>query len=203
MQRIGIYGGTFDPIHVGHLNLCKTMKEKLSLDEILMIPTGTPPHKAATTTKAEYRLEMCELAIKDYGLTAKASDIEIRREGRSYTFLTMTQLTEEMPDCEFYLIMGADMFMSLETWYRFEDLKKLVTFAAVQRDDVSTDELQAEAERLKGIGCKCVIVSLPAVDISSTDVRNRVAAGEPVEGFVTESVARFIKEKSLYRREVK
>lgn len=179
------------------------MKEKLGLDEILVIPTGTPPHKANTATKAEYRLEMCSLAIKDYGLTASVSDIEIRREGRSYTFLTITELLEQLEDCELYLTMGADMFMSLETWYRFEDLKKMVIFAAVQRDDVSTSELESEAERLTENGSKCVIVSLPAVDISSTDVRNRVMHGEPVEGFVTESVARFIEEKGLYKCEVK
>lgn len=199
MHRIGIYGGTFDPVHIGHLNLCKTMQEKLAVDEILMIPTGTPPHKAATATKAEYRLEMCKLAVKDFGLTANVSDIEIRREGRSYTFLTVTELLEQMTDVELYLIMGADMFMSLETWYRFEDLKKLVTFAAVQRDDVSTSELEAEAERLKSIGCKCVTVSLPAVDVSSTDVRNRVHEGLPIDGLVTKSVEKFIYEKQLYR----
>lgn len=199
MHRIGIYGGTFDPVHIGHLNLCKTMQEKLAVDEILMIPTGTPPHKAATATKAEYRLEMCKLAVKDFGLTANVSDIEIRREGRSYTFLTVTELLEQMTDVELHLIMGADMFMSLETWYRFEDLKKLVTFAAVQRDDVSTSELEAEAERLKSIGCKCVTVSLPAVDVSSTDVRNRVHEGLPIDGLVTKSVEKFIYEKQLYR----
>lgn len=203
MRRIGIYGGTFDPVHAGHLNLCRAMKEKLSLDEIIMIPTGTPPHKAATATKAEYRLEMCELAVKDYGLTAKVSDIEIRREGRSYTYLTVRELLSENNDCELYLTMGADMFMSLETWYNFAELKKLVTFCAVQRDDVSTDELEREAERLRSIGCRCVIVSLPAVDISSTDVRERVAQGQPIEGFVTKSVAKFIEEKGLYRQEVK
>lgn len=199
MHRIGIYGGTFDPVHIGHLNLCKTMQEKLAVDEILMIPTGTPPHKAATATKAEYRLEMCKLAVKDFGLTANVSDIEIRREGRSYTFLTVTELLEQMTDVELYLIMGADMFMSLETWYRFEDLKKLVTFAAVQRDDVSTGEIETEAERLKSIGCKCVTVSLPAVDVSSTDVRNRVHEGLPIGGLVTKSVEKFIYEKQLYR----
>ncbi len=198
MKRIGIYGGTFDPIHIGHLNLCKAMQEKLCLDEILMIPTGTPPHKSATATKAEYRLEMCRLAVKDYGLIANVSDIEIRREGRSYTFLTMSQLTEEMPDCEFYLIMGADMFMSLETWYNFDGLKELVLFAAVQRDDVSTDELESEAERLTAKGCKCVIVSLPAVDASSTEVRKRVAEGKNIDDLVTVSVAEFIRDKALY-----
>ncbi len=203
MQRIGIYGGTFDPIHVGHLNLCAAMKEKLCLDEIIMIPTGTPPHKAATATNAEFRLEMCRLAVKDYGLTAKVSDIEIRREGRSYTYLTVKQLLEQMEDTELYLAMGADMFMSLESWYNFDELKKLVVFCAVQRDDVSTDELEKEAERLRTIGCKCIIISLPEVDISSTAVRERVAAGEPIEGFVTESVERFIAEKGLYMQEVK
>ncbi len=202
MKRVGIYGGTFDPIHIGHLNLCRAMKEKLELDEILMIPTGTPPHKAATATKAEYRIEMCKLAVKDFGLTANVSDIEIRREGRSYTFLTVTELLEQMKDIELYLIMGADMFMSLETWYRFDDLKKLVTFAAVQRDDVLTDELESEAERLESIGCKCVVVSLPAIDVSSTDVRNAVRSGESIDGLVTKSVKDFIYEKQLYRGEV-
>ncbi len=203
MHRIGIYGGTFDPIHVGHLNLCRAMKEKLCLDEIIMIPTGTPPHKASTATKAEYRLEMCRLAVKDYGLTAKVSDIEVCREGRSYTYLTIMQLKEEFKDSELYLAMGADMFMSLESWYKFDELKKLVVFCAVQRDDVSTRELEDEAERLRLKDCNCIIVSLPAVDISSTDIREMTAEGKPIEGFVTESVVEFISKNGLYRQEVK
>ncbi len=203
MRRIGIYGGTFDPIHIGHLNLCRAMKEKLSLDEIIMIPTGTPPHKAATATNAEYRLEMCRLAVRDFDLTAKVSDIEIRREGRSYTYLTVMQLLEEDKERELYLAMGADMFMSLESWYNFAELKKLVTFCAVQRDDVSTDELEKEAERLHSIGCRCVIISLPAINASSTEVRNRTASGKPIDDLVTASVAEFIRKKGLYKQEVK
>ncbi len=199
MHRIGIYGGTFDPIHVGHLNLCAAMKERLELDEILIIPTGTSPHKAMSATKAQHRLKMCELAVKDYGLHARVSDMEIRREGKSYTFLTVTELLEKESDCELYLIMGADMFMSLESWYRFDDLKNLVVFAAVQRDDVSTADLESEAGRLRDIGCRCVVVSLPEVEVSSTAIRNAVSAGESIEGLVTESVQSFIEDKGLYK----
>ena len=198
-MRIGFFGGTFNPPHNGHLRLAEVWRERLALDRFLMIPTGTSPHKTPADVPGETRLAMCRLAAREAGDWLQTSDFEVRREGRSYSVITLTALHEQYPDSDFYMIMGADMFLSLETWYDFERLKTLATFCAMPRDGVSAGELEAYATHLAAIGCPGMVADVPPMDVSSSGIRERVRKGLPIDGLVPTSVARYIAENRLYQ----
>lgn len=194
-------GGTYDPIHNGHIMLGKQFAAQLGLDKVLIIPTGTPPHKEATTTQASKRLDMCRLAAKAGGDIFEVSDMEIVRGGKSYSYLTLCELQDEYPGSELFLIMGADMFMTMETWYRFDDLKKLATFCTIPRDDILMDTLSDYALRLEELGCSCCVTNVQLLPISSTMIRNNISEGKPISGLVPESVENYIIENGLYRKQ--
>ena len=132
MGKIGVFGGTFNPIHNGHLNLISSFQKEFEFDEILLIPTNVPPHKQANNiVEKEHRIEMCRLAIEDIS-NASVNEIEFERAEKSYTYVTLSQLKQEYNDAKFYLIMGSDMFLSLKTWYKYDELKKI---AVSQREN--------------------------------------------------------------------
>ena len=132
MRKIAVYGGTFNPIHNGHIHLIEKFKKLIGFDKVVLIPTNLPPHKEALElASAEDRLQMCRLAARDAGF--EVSDIEIRRRGRSYTVDTLESLKESDPDAEFYLVMGEDMFLTLLSWRRPDDILKLSTICAAPR----------------------------------------------------------------------
>lgn len=193
-----MFGGTFDPIHNGHIALGRHFADMLELDRVYVIPTKTPPHKLAAQTPGEMRLEMCRIAVESDD-RFEASDIELRRDGTSYTFLTVTQLLEAEPDMDLYLITGADMFLTIDKWYRFDDLKKLVTICTVPRDDVDAVQLRAWAEKLEAMGCRTIVADAEKVPLSSTLVRQRAAGGESLEGLVPPKVEEYILNHGLYR----
>lgn len=201
-MRIGMLGGTYDPIHNGHIMLGKQFAAQLKLDKVLIIPTGTPPHKEASGTPASVRLEMCRLAAKDSGDIFETSDMEIVRGGKSYSYLTLCDLCDTYPESELFLIMGADMFMTMETWYRFDDLKKLATFCTVPRDDILMDTLNDYALRLEELGCSSCVTNVQLPQISSTQIRSNIGEGKPITGLVPESVERYIIENGLYRKKI-
>ena len=197
-MKIAMFGGTFDPIHNGHVALGKHFADLLGLDRVYVIPTKTPPHKAAAQTPGEMRLEMCRLAVSDDARFA-ASDIELRRQTTSYSFITVSQLLEEHPDARLHLITGADMFMTFDQWYRFDDLKKLVTVCTVPRDDVSIEQLELRSAELREMGCDTFVSDWRPVDISSTLIRSRAAEGLSLEELVPAKVEEYIREHGLYR----
>lgn len=204
MSRIAMLGGTFDPIHRGHITLGERFAECLELDKLLIIPTGTPPHKRASQTEQDARLEMCRLAVQDRhemgsGCEFEVCDIEFRREGKSYSYDTVRELHGLYPGCELFLITGADMFVTLEKWYRFDDLKKLVTFCAAQRDDdINNRALYDYAVRLRDMGARCFIEEFPPIAVSSTMVRQAAARGDSLTDMVTPGVEEYIKKHNLY-----
>ena len=200
-MKIAMFGGTFDPIHYGHIRLLKAFEDYLSLDRIYVVPTRIPPHKAAAVTDGEFRLEMCRLALGEpEAARIEASDIELRRDGLSWSFYTVSALLEQNPGADFYLIVGADMFMTMETWHRFDELKKLITVCTVPRDDDTPERLSAYAARLNSLGCRTVIMDhFDPVPISSTMIRRKIVAGESIDGLTPPSVAEFIKAHGLYR----
>ena len=201
-MNIGLFGGSFDPIHNGHLALVQGMADALSLDRVMLMPTGQPPHKIKTTatTDAE-RLELCRLATAhDERLTV--SSWEIERGGASFTVDTLEALRAEQPDAAWFLIMGADMFMSLSGWKRFEDLVHMAVFCTVPRDDVNAEELCAYAAELETHGAQCRVVDLPLTPLSSTMVREAVARGESIASMVPPPAAAYIAQRGLYRQAV-
>ena len=197
-MRIGIYGGTFNPPHLGHLNSARFALEALELDRLLFIPAATPPHKTLPngSPTARQRLEMMELAADSLLLEGKVtvSDMELEREGKSYTADTLTQLHEKYPNDELWLLMGTDMLLTLNRWYRPETICGLAHLAAFCRDrddDVSVLEQQAWILH-EQYGADAQVLYLPRItEISSTQIRSALEEGRgsdclpvPVYGYI-------------------
>ena len=191
-------GGTFNPPHMGHINAACAAKKELFLDKLIFIPTGTPPHKemaegSATTAQ---RLEMAQLAAKS--IDADVSDIEIRREGKSFTVYTLRELRKEYRDDELWLIMGTDMFLSLETWFCFEEIFSLSCIAAVPRENDDKEKLLAYSEQLEQkYGAKTRVLETEALTVSSTELRPGGGRKE-IQKFLPPDVYDYIVRKKLY-----
>lgn len=198
-ERIAVLGGTFNPIHNAHLFLADAFYRVLHLDKVLVIPTGVPPHKAAPDlASGNHRLELCRLAVQDRPY-CQVSDMELAREGKSYTVETLRALHGEYPGATLYFITGADMFLTLDRWYRAEEILSLATVCAAPRDEVSAAKLGQYAKKLEAMGGSvCILGEFPP-DISSTQVRALLQAGKSVKGLVPQAVEEYIKNKQIYR----
>lgn len=195
MERFGIYGGTFNPIHNGHLHLIRAACAQLSFDRLLVVPANIPPHKAATDLASNRdRLEMARLATA--GMPGVwVSDIELRARGKSYTVLTLERLRALFPECNFTLLMGADMLESFDRWHRWQDILKLADIAAFARNEGEESLLERKAALIG----RARVVRVEPLPLSSTLVREKVRRGEDISGLVPEPVAAYIYEKGLYR----
>lgn len=193
-MNIGLMGGTFDPIHLGHLIAAERAREEARLDEVRFMPAFTPPHKSgAPTATAGQRLDMVRLAIEGHS-AFKPETIELEREGTSYTIDTMRALTKREPDAAFWFIIGGDMVQYLPKWARIDELAALVRFIGLERPGfpIRLDGLPAAiAERV-------VPVPMPQLDISSTDIRARLASGRSIRYLVPEAVITYMEEYRIY-----
>lgn len=197
MANIAIYGGTFNPVHIGHTNLVDCFIKKLNFDRVIVIPTNIPPHKQVQiTADGKTRFEMCKAAFE--GEKIEISDIELNRPEKSYSIDTLTSLKQLYPDDELFFLMGSDMFLSLESWYRYDDLKKLTTFCAAARNSEDRKLLEKHALKLEQNGAKTVVVDIDVVDISSARIREKIMFGEPFADFLPEKVQKIVAEKNLY-----
>ena len=200
-QRIGIMGGTFNPIHNGHLIIAEDVREKAGLDKVLFIPSGQPPHKpGCEVADAEHRFEMVRLAVSSNPYF-EASRIEIDRNGLTYTINTLQELREDYgEETAIYFIVGADVVHELVTWREYEKVFRLCEFIAVLRpgyDEAGFNEAIHRISTRKGARIHPVPSHL--VDISSTDIRERCRKGRSIKYLVPGSVERYIYEKGLYR----
>ena len=185
-MKIGIYGGTFNPIHLGHMAAAEDAAKALGLDKLFLIPAGLPPHKALAenTPDGEHRLAMTKLAAEALKLpqgTVEVCDWELKREGKSYTVNTMRQFREAYPDAEIWLMMGTDMFLSIQSWYKPEELLQLCSVCAFSRneDDKQEDFLRQKAFLEDTYGATIVTMTLPGlVEISSTEIRAQLLEGK-------------------------
>ena len=185
-MKIGVYGGTFNPPHLGHLTAARAVFELLGLDLLLLIPAGLPPHKElpAGSPTPEQRLEMTRLAGEQLGLGDKVRtlDIELERGGRSFTSDTLAQLKAQYPDSELWLLMGTDMFLTLQAWHEPEKILSLAGIAAFGRTEEDTEELfSAQREYLYKTYPQARIFTLTipgVIDVSSTELREKLAKGE-------------------------
>jgi nicotinate-nucleotide adenylyltransferase len=197
-RRIGIMGGTFDPIHNGHLAIARGMADRLALDTTLFIPTGNPHFKLDKhVTDARVRAEMVALAIEgepDFELDC----CEVEREGVTYTADTLEELHERYPDAELFFIMGTDSAESLVHWRRAADVAALCKIVVARRPGSDLSRLM-EAHQASRLRFDLTIVEVPQLDISSTMIRDRVAAGKPIDELVPAPVAAYIAEHNLYR----
>lgn len=197
--RVGIYGGTFAPVHNGHVAAAKAFMEQMKLDYLFIIPTCLPPHKRIVDSDDPiYRLRMCELAFRDFdGIVI--SDTEIKRGGRSYTYDTLTELTR--PNTRLFLMCGTDMVLTFDTWYRFEDILKLCYPVYVRRenDPIMTKRIVDKiTEYYDKYGVMFRRIVTEPIEISSTQIRQMVARGEDISALVPKAVADFIDKNRLY-----
>ncbi len=197
-MRIGIMGGTFNPPHIGHINAARTALSRVPLDRVIFIPTGVPPHKemAEGSACSEARLEMTRFAAESIG--AEVSEAEIRREGKSYTADTLSYFKEKYPDDELWLIMGTDMFFSLESWRSPETIFKLAKIAVVPRNRESIKKLLDFGEHLRGkYKAESLVLDTEVIEISSTELREKLRQGKALD-LIPESVYEYIVQNQLY-----
>lgn len=197
MARIGIFGGSFHPPHLGHILAAREFQKKLALDTLLLIPAGDPPHKTIGKIPAAHRLEMTRLAAQDLE-DAQVLDLELRREGRSYTADTVEALREQYPDDELFLLMGTDMFYTFGKWYQPERIVREVTLAVAHRDSDKREDLLRHAAELENtLGARVVFVENQFLPYSSTSVRAMLAFGCGAH-YLAPQVLDYIRNNGLY-----
>ena len=199
-KRIGIFGGSFDPIHVGHLMLAQAALERFQLDKVLFMPAKLSPFKQKLTmTKAETRCFMVELAIQgNQGF--EVSDLELNRPEPSYTIDTIRILKQQYPGVKIYFIAGADSIMELEGWMTFEELLQEVVFLAAYRPSHTRAQLESEVMRLnKKYQADIRLVDFPDIDISSSYIRETIMRGGSARYLVPDKVLEFIHNEGVYR----
>ena len=199
MLRVGVYGGTFAPIHNGHVQAAKAFMEQMKLDYLFIVPTYLPPHKQIDSSDDPlYRLKMCELAFADVDGVV-ISDVEIRRGGKSYTYDTLSEL--QRPDTRLFLLCGTDMVLTFDTWYRFEDILKMCYPTYVRREDdpLLTNRIVAKiGEYYQKYGVMFRKILTDPIDLSSTEIRRAVKQGRDISDMVPTRVADFIRDNRLY-----
>ncbi len=200
-QSLGILGGTFNPPHLGHIAVASHARTQLGLERVALMPSHTPPHKPVLgdniATDPEQRLQMCELAAAGHaGLSACA--LEVERGGASYTVDTLLSLHDIYPDTQLTLILGSDMARTLPSWRRPQELLALAGIAVAERPGDGREPVRAALTELGSTGADTVFLTMPPVDISSSQVRERVAHGGNIDELVGSVVAAYISERRLY-----
>lgn len=195
-QKIGMFGGAFDPPHLAHRALALAAIEQLQLDELRVLPTGQAWHKSRPLTAASHRLAMSQLAFD--GLPqVRLDDREIRRAGPSYTLDTLRELHAEDPQADLYLVMGKDQADVLPTWRHWEEIVRLAIICVADRDLLTGQETRfVPPPEMAGRFCK---LQMPAMDISATGIRARVASRQGIAPLVSPAVARYIEDNHLYQ----
>ncbi len=196
-MRLGILGGTFDPIHVGHLLIAEVARHALALDRVLFIPAGDPPHKADGITGAEHRYAMTLLATACHE-AFHVSRRELERAGPSYTLITIRKVRSELLETdELFFIVGADAILEIRTWHQWEELLRSCPFAAVARPGFDSQSIRAVLPA--DLVSRVQLIPGPGLAVSSTEVRARVARGEPIRYLVPDGVENYIRKQGLYK----
>jgi nicotinate-nucleotide adenylyltransferase len=184
--KTGVLGGTFDPIHLGHLAAARAAMDCAALDRVVFVPTGVPPHRAATVAGADDRLQMCRLAVAgEKGF--EVSDLELRREGVSYTVDTLRELHRLHPGDDLFLILGWDAARLLETWHEPQEVRRLARVVVVTRPGSGSPETTTE-----------VLCERPTPNISGSGLRRAIARGDDVSDRLPDAVASYIAARGLY-----
>ena len=198
MEKVGLYGGTFAPPHLGHLHAVKTFLCRIPVDKLYIMPTFQPPHKVkASGDTPEVRLEMCHAAFD--GIPAvEVSDYEIRKADVSYTVQTLRHLAK--PDREIYLLCGTDMFLTLDKWYKAEEIFRLAQIVCMARTDEKAEEIRQTWERYRGrFGRECILLEETPLVLSSSEIREAIREGRSFTEFVPPAVEEILRRDGLYR----
>jgi nicotinate-nucleotide adenylyltransferase len=197
--RIGVFGGTFDPVHNGHLHIADTLRTALNLDRVLWVPAGRPPHKSDQIVSSDRE----RLAMLDLALAGSAEDeismIDIDRSGPSYTADTLEILAGRYPSTRLFFLVGEDSLRDLSTWHDPERILRVAELAVAGRPGVETD-LESLELQVPGVGKRVHVVPTKEIAISSSDIRRRVRESQPVGGLVPASVEAYIRDNGLYAR---
>lgn len=196
MLTTALFGGTFNPFHIGHYEMLSAINELVFIDEIWVLPDNVPPHKECDFLASDNdRIEMCKIAAADFN-KAKVSLLEFERKGKSYTFDTVCKLEKNYPDRKFYFVIGGDMLTSLHTWYRYEELIKKIDFIAFKRKGNSGDFDKALKRLLKD-GAKITVLPEEITEISSSEIRNNLDNNE-LASLLPMGIYEYIKKKGIY-----
>ena len=198
-QRIGVLGGTFDPVHNGHLHIADALRTALDLDGVLWVPAGRPPHKSDQIVSSDDdRLAMLDLALAG-SATDEISTIDIDRSGPSYTADTLKILAEHFPNAQLFFLMGEDSLRDLPTWHHPERILRVAELAVAGRPGVETD-LESLEFQVPGVRKRVHVVPTEEIAISSSEIRRRVKENQSIRGLVPASVEAYIQEHGLYAR---
>lgn len=196
-QKIILFGGTFDPPHNGHMRLLSGAIEAVQPDLVIVEPAGTPPHKRAGETAAHHRMAMCTCFRPLCG-NLIVDDTEIRREGKSYTIDTVRTMNERYPGAQLYFPMGSDMLLWFHNWVGYKELLRRLVIVAHVRAGEDAAPMRAFAGTLRAEGGRVIFTNAPVLPLSSTEIRDKLARGEPIDALVPQSVAAYIAEHGLY-----
>jgi len=189
--RLGVLGGTFDPLHLGHLIVARDVAERLGLDRVLFVLATRPPHKNRELSPAELRLEMLEAALA-HDPVLVASDLEVRRPGPSYTIDTLREIRARYPEAELVLVIGADQWQQFEGWKDPQGIARMTTIAVMTRE--GEDPAAADA----GVAIPSRVVPVTRIDVSATDLRERARQGRSIRHLVPEAAYKIIEREELY-----
>ena len=213
MKRIAIFGGSFDPFHLGHLEIIRTVDHHLKPDQILVVPCGNPPHRTNNYADAQHRLNMinlgCEALVPSLKAQLQIDNRELVSNAISYSYHTVSAIAKENPDCQLLTVLGWDSLQAFTSWHRWKDILALSALAVVTRNDkteIQSEDLPISIQQIKEAQTldlieKGAIYELPftAVKVSSTEIRAAIAQGGSCDGSVSESVTGYIKQNELYR----
>lgn len=199
MKKYGIFGGSFNPIHYGHLMICEYIKEEMGLDKVIFIPTGNPPHKELDLS-AKDRYEMVRLAISP-NPDFEISDIETTRVKKSYTVDTIRELKKIYKEEKLYFLIGLDSLFQLKTWMKIGDLSQEIEFVVALRPGyLDREEVNKEIDFLReNFGTKVNLIKTPLYEISSTDLRDRIREGKSLRYLIPKKVLDYIEESGFYK----
>jgi len=197
MRNIGLFGGSFNPPHLGHLHLAEILHDTLALDEVLLIPAKKPPHKSDREyAPAMDRFRMCQLMAESHEWLS-ASDFELKQKQVSYTYYTVKHFTEFYPDDKFFLLIGSDMLTSFTEWFRYQDILRMVSLACIAREQDEYQKLIPYAEFLRQTS-EILLVNAESFTVSSTKIRDMLRKNQNCSCYLSEKIVKYIREKNLY-----
>jgi nicotinate-nucleotide adenylyltransferase len=196
-MNIGVYGGSFNPIHNGHIHLATAVRDTLSLDRVILVPSKVSPHKSNVEyVPNTHRLAMCELAIQGVD-NLEVSDYELLQDGISYSIYTVRYFKATYPNDRLYLLIGSDMFLTFDTWKEYREIMRLVTLAVVSREVGDMLALESKRLELSPYG-EIVVAKVPPLEVSSTEIRKNIRFNTEYSCNLDEKVVQYIKSNGLY-----
>ena len=196
-MRTGIFGGSFNPPHLGHLHLAESVHDALGLDEVWLVPSGISPHRSMTAyASGEDRLAMCRLMAEEHDWM-RAEDYELRQDGISYTWRTLVHFAETFPENELFLLVGGDMLSSFTQWNLWQEILRRAALAAVTREPGEYEQLVPHAEELRQHG-EVYLLNVESFAISSTKIRERIQKSQDCSCYLPEKIVQYIQTRNLY-----